>query len=62
MIDADRCGMADDRLGMQRHPEAAGYLRDPQGYRLFDRRDALLATLRERVRAEAERIRLERGL
>ncbi len=40
-----------------RHPEARGYLRDPAGYRLFERRDALLDTLRERVRREAPRIR-----
>jgi deoxyhypusine synthase len=41
----------------ERHPEARGYLRDPAGYRLFELRDELLATLRERVRREAERIR-----
>jgi deoxyhypusine synthase len=41
----------------ERHPEAPGYLRDPEGYRLFERRDALIGTLRERVRREGERIR-----
>jgi deoxyhypusine synthase len=37
---------------LQRHPEARGYLRDPAGYRLFDRREELLARLLERVRRE----------
>jgi deoxyhypusine synthase len=41
----------------ERHPEARGYLRDPAGYRLYERREELLATLRERVRREAARIR-----
>jgi deoxyhypusine synthase len=40
-----------------RHPEARGYLRDPAGYRLLERREELLATLRERVRREAVRLR-----
>jgi deoxyhypusine synthase len=43
--------IGDDALH-ERHPEAAGYLRDPAGYRLFDRREELLARLRERVRQE----------
>lgn len=38
-------------------PEAAGYLRDPAGERLYDRRDALVAELMDRVKAEAPRIR-----
>ena len=43
--------IGDDAL-QERHPEAAGYLRDPAGYRLFERREELLARLRERVRQE----------
>lgn len=35
-----------------RHPEARGYLRDPAGYRLFDRREELMARLLARVRRE----------
>jgi deoxyhypusine synthase len=41
----------------ERHPESQGYLRDPEGYRLFDRREELIGRLRERVRKEAGRIR-----
>ena len=48
--------LGEDAL-LSRHPEAKGYLRDPAGYRLYDRRDELLATLLARVRAEADRIR-----
>jgi deoxyhypusine synthase len=33
----------------ERHPEAAGYLRDREGYRLFEKRDALIEALDERV-------------
>jgi deoxyhypusine synthase len=40
-----------------RHPEARGYLRDPAGYRLYEKREALLETLRGRVRRDAGRIR-----
>lgn len=38
-------------------PEAAGYLRDAEGYRLYDRRDELVGKLLARVKAEASRIR-----
>ena len=48
--------LGEDAL-LARHPEAKGYLRDPAGYRLYDRRDELIATLLARVRAEADRIR-----
>jgi deoxyhypusine synthase len=48
--------LGEDAL-LARHPEAKGYLRDPAGYRLYDRRDELIATLLARVRAEAGRIR-----
>jgi len=52
----DRLGKLREALGedalQERHPEAAGYLRDPAGYRLFDRREELLERLRDRVRRE----------
>jgi deoxyhypusine synthase len=57
----DRLAKLREELGAdaleERHPEARGYLRDPAGYRLYDRRDELLATLMDRVRREAARIR-----
>ncbi len=43
----------------EKHPAARGYLRDPAGYRLFEKRDELLAKLLADVRAEAPRIRSE---
>ncbi len=46
---------------LERHPEARGYLRDEAGFRLYDRRDALLATLLDKVRANADRLREESG-
>jgi len=36
----------------RRHPEAAGYLRDPEGYRLYERRAELLEKLRAEVRTK----------
>jgi deoxyhypusine synthase len=52
----DRLAKLREELGedavQERHPEAAGYLRDPAGYRLFDRREELVERLRERVRRE----------
>ncbi len=36
----------------ERHPEARGYLRPQEGYRLFDQREALLADLFDAVRAQ----------
>jgi deoxyhypusine synthase len=48
--------MGEDELFAQ-HPAARGYLRDPAGYRLFERRDELIERLLDKVRAEAERIR-----
>jgi len=41
------------------HPEAAGYLRDTAGPRLYDRRDELTQKLMDRVRDEAPRIRAD---
>ena len=42
-----------DELGeetlLERHPEARGYLRSDEGYRLFERRDALIETLQAEV-------------
>jgi len=46
---------------LERHPEAAGYLRPTDGYRLYSRREELLATLRDRIRAEADRLLQETG-
>lgn len=52
-----------DELGeatlRERHPEARGYLRDPAGFRLYDRRDELIGRLLDRVRAESGRLRAE---
>jgi deoxyhypusine synthase len=38
----------------ERHPEARGYLRSRDGYRLYERRDQLVAQLRDAVRDNAE--------
>lgn len=48
--------LGEDAL-LARHPEAKGYLRDPAGYRLYERREELIGKLLGRVRDEAERIR-----
>ena len=39
---------------VKRHPEAAGYLRSHEGYRLFEKRDELTARLTEDVRNNRE--------
>jgi deoxyhypusine synthase len=41
----------------ERHPEARGYLRSRDGYRLFERRQELVGTLRDAVRANGEWLR-----
>ena len=45
----ERLSRLNEELGrevlLERHPEAAGYLRDPHGYRLFERREELIARL-----------------
>jgi deoxyhypusine synthase len=41
----------------ERHPEARGYLRSRDGYRLFERRDELVGTLRDAVRLNGEWLR-----
>lgn len=50
-----------ERMGaealFEKHPAARGYLRDREGYRLYDQRDRLIAKLFERVRSEADRMR-----
>jgi deoxyhypusine synthase len=51
-----RAELGDERL-RQRHPEAAGYLRDAGGYRLFERREELCARLLEDVRGNGEWLR-----
>ena len=52
-----------ERMGREalfaKHPEARGYLRDRDGYRLFEQRDALIATLFDAVRKNAKRLRAE---
>jgi deoxyhypusine synthase len=40
-----------------KHPDARGYLRDPRGYRLFERRGELVAKLLADVRARAAELR-----
>ena len=53
----DRLARLRDELGeeelFERHPEARGYLRPDDGYRLFEQREALLARLDEAVSARA---------
>lgn len=44
---------------LQRHPEAAGYLRPAEGYRLYARREELMGKVFAKVRAEAGRLRAE---
>lgn len=54
----DRFAALRDQLGEEtlysRHPEARGYLRDAQGYRLYQQRDALCAKLLEDVSANRD--------
>jgi deoxyhypusine synthase len=51
---ADR--MSEGEL-FERHPYASGYLRSKEGYRLFDKRDELVHTLKEHVKGNAEWLR-----
>ena len=44
---------------LERHPEAAGYLREREGYRLYDRREQLVETLQAEVRRRADEIRAD---
>jgi deoxyhypusine synthase len=57
----DRLAKLREELGeealLERHPEARGYLRDPAGYRLLDRREELIAKLLARVRERAAKLR-----
>jgi deoxyhypusine synthase len=50
-----------DRMGREelfaKHPAARGYLRDPAGYRLFDKREDLVAKLMSEVRRRAPHLR-----
>lgn len=43
----------------KKHPAARGYLRDPQGYRLYDRRDELMKKLSAALKKELPRLRRE---
>jgi deoxyhypusine synthase len=49
-----------ERMGrealFEKHPEARGYLRDPAGYRLFEKRAELIGRLLDDVRASTERL------
>ena len=47
--------MGEDAL-FAKHPSARGYLRDREGYRLFDRRDELVKELLDAVRKDKKRI------
>jgi len=50
----DRYALWAERMGEEalfaKHPKARGYLRNRDGYRLFERRDALLNRLLDEVR------------
>jgi deoxyhypusine synthase len=52
-----------ERMGREalfrKHPAARGYLRPPQGYQLFERRDELMAKLSDAVKRDADRIARE---
>jgi deoxyhypusine synthase len=52
-----------ERMGSEalfaKHPNARGYLRDPEGYRLYDRREDLMKELFDAVRKDAKRIAKE---
>ncbi|MDZ4774449.1 MAG: deoxyhypusine synthase family protein [Planctomycetota bacterium] len=52
-----------ERMGREalfaKHPNARGYLRDPAGYRLYDRRDELIKKLFAAVKKELPRLRQE---
>jgi len=37
---------------IEKHPDAAGYLRDRAGYRLFEKRDELIKSLKTRLRQD----------
>jgi len=49
-----------ERMGREalfaKHPEARGYLRDPEGYRLYDRREKLVEKLLAEVKRNAKRL------
>ena len=44
----------DEETLFERHPEAKGYLRSREGYRLFDQRETLVGKLRDAVRENAD--------
>lgn len=52
-----------ERMGREalfaQHPKARGYLRDREGYRLFAKRDELLARLFKQVKQDSARLRKE---
>ncbi|MEL6716203.1 MAG: deoxyhypusine synthase family protein, partial [Planctomycetota bacterium] len=56
----DRLARLEEELGAdtlrERHPEASGYLRSGDGYRLFERRGELMERLRGAVRERREEL------
>lgn len=58
-----RFGRWAERMGrdelFKKHPAARGYLRPRDGYRLFDKREELVAKLMKRVKKESARLRKE---
>ncbi|MFM8979398.1 MAG: deoxyhypusine synthase family protein [Planctomycetia bacterium] len=50
-------GRMGEKALFRKHPGARGYLRDRAGYRLFGRRDELVAKLLRRVKKESARLR-----
>jgi len=55
----DLAGKLGPEALFEKHPEARGYLRPRDGYRLFERRTELMERLREKVRKESARLRRE---
>lgn len=52
-------GRMGEKALFRKHPAAKGYLRDRAGYRLYGRRDELVAKLLQRVKKESARLRRE---
>ena len=54
----DRYARWEERMGraalLEKHPQAAGYLRSPEGYRLMERREELLAKLMNEIRERGD--------
>ncbi len=63
LVKRERFARWRERMGeselFAKHPAAAGYLRDEDGYRLFDRREELMKELLDAVRKDKKRIERE---